>query len=173
MVFLDVEKAFDRVFHAGLLYKMYETQFPDCYIKLIASYLDKQQFSVNVKGATSQAKIIRAGVPQGSILGLALYNIYTHDIPKPLNWSSNLGIYADATVLYTRSFQLQAAIERTQNYLNLLEYYFKLWRIKINVREMRSSYFHSENTPPYSPAHYTLRRRNTNQRRSQILRRHI
>ena len=60
---------------------------------------------VSINGTNSSTKEIRAGVPQRSILGPVLYNIYTNDIPKTNK--THLAIYADDTVIYTFSWNPQ------------------------------------------------------------------
>ena len=52
-VFLDVEKAFDRVWHPGLLYKLTEILLPDCYLHLIARFLRNRTFRVRVDNTLS------------------------------------------------------------------------------------------------------------------------
>ena len=47
-IFLDVEKAFDRVWHEGVLYKLTEVLLPDCYVHLIGSFLRDCSFRVRI-----------------------------------------------------------------------------------------------------------------------------
>ncbi|GFY16046.1 RNA-directed DNA polymerase from mobile element jockey [Trichonephila clavipes] len=79
--FLDVEKAFDRVWHDGLLYKMIKLNFPSYIIHLVNSYLSDRTFQVKILATLSRIGTVSAGSPQGSILSPLLYNIYTHDFP--------------------------------------------------------------------------------------------
>jgi hypothetical protein len=61
-VFLDIEKAFDTTWHNGLLYKLSKMDFSASLIKIISSFL-----SVSVEGEMSAPRIMKAGVPQGSV----------------------------------------------------------------------------------------------------------
>lgn len=81
-VLLDIHKAFDTVWHVGLLYKLIKLKFPRYIIKFIRSYLEKRYFQVTVHHAVSELYEITAGVPQGSVLGTILYAIYLHDLPQ-------------------------------------------------------------------------------------------
>ena len=60
--FLDVEKAFDSVWHDGLLFKLREVQPPDCYLHLVASFLTERTFCVRVGDSVSFERRITAGV---------------------------------------------------------------------------------------------------------------
>jgi retron-type reverse transcriptase len=76
MTLLDLEKAFDRVWIDGLLYKMHKDKFNVNFIKLRASYLKDRHLKVKVNNTSSTEKSIESGVPQDSILGPALLNYY-------------------------------------------------------------------------------------------------
>ena len=72
---MDVEKAFDRVWHDGLVHKMIKNKFPHRIIKIIHSFLKKRKFHVQIMGKISQTKEINYGVAQGAVLSPTLYNI--------------------------------------------------------------------------------------------------
>jgi hypothetical protein len=95
-VFLDVSQAFDTVWHSGLLYKI--KQFlPPPYFLLLKSCLSDRKFQVRVGNEKSELQPIKAGVPQGSILGPILYVLYTSYLPTSTN--TTLGSFADDTVI--------------------------------------------------------------------------
>ena len=81
-LFFDISKAFDRVWHDGLIYKLYSLGVPIYLIKWIISFLSLRQFCVVVNGCFSDMFIIRAGVPQGSVISPLLFSVYINDIPK-------------------------------------------------------------------------------------------
>ncbi|CAH2093710.1 unnamed protein product [Euphydryas editha] len=81
-IFLDIEKAFDRVSHEGLVAKLLKTSLPQAIVRLLASFLANRQFFVAVENAESGIRSIKAGVPQGSCLSPRLYAAYTDEIPK-------------------------------------------------------------------------------------------
>jgi hypothetical protein len=72
-VFLDIEKAFGTTWHNGLLYKLSKMNFSASLIKLISSFFSNRKFSLSVEGEMSTPRIIKAGVPQGSVLSLTLF----------------------------------------------------------------------------------------------------
>jgi hypothetical protein len=77
-VFMIIGKAFDTIWHFGLLYKLSELKFLISLIKLINYFLSQREFGVLVEGEMSTPKDIQAGVPQGSFLSPILYSIYIY-----------------------------------------------------------------------------------------------
>ncbi|GBP01806.1 RNA-directed DNA polymerase from mobile element jockey [Eumeta japonica] len=81
-IFLDIEKALDRVWHSELLYKLLaNTQIPPALLRIVASFLERRNFFVAVEDATSDPRPIRARVPPGSCLSPCLCAVFTDDIP--------------------------------------------------------------------------------------------
>ena len=70
---LDIFKAFDRVWHAGLLHKLKSYGISGQMFGLISSFLSNRQLQVVLDGKSSQEHPVNAGVPQGSILGPILF----------------------------------------------------------------------------------------------------
>jgi len=105
-IFLDVLKAFERVWHSGLLLQIKNTR-PAPYFGLLRSYLEKRRFAVRFHSALSNEHNAAAGVPQGSVLGPLLHCLYSYDMPRPdvsLPGTSMLVTFAvDVCVTY-RSF---------------------------------------------------------------------
>ena len=92
---LDVEKAFDTVWHDGLIYQLKEYNIPIYIIRIISSFLSSRKFKVKVGNDLSTSKTQAAGVPQGSILGPKLYIIYNNNIPA--NKETKKALFADDT----------------------------------------------------------------------------
>ncbi|GBP91125.1 Probable RNA-directed DNA polymerase from transposon BS [Eumeta japonica] len=95
-VFFDVAKAFDKVWHTGLIYKLHQSQVPDRLVFIIHQYLTKRHFSFRHENSTFAKRLIRAGIPQGSTLSPLLYSAYTNDIPHPQT-SVQLALFANDT----------------------------------------------------------------------------
>lgn len=144
-VSLDIEKAFDTVWHEGLLHKLIQCQFPKFLIVLIASYLKGRTFFVQLNSSYSSIKNVCAGVPQGSILGPLLYILYTHDIPK-FKKNTHLTIYADDTLLYVSHYPkyFEAAKTTIAKYMEKINNYFKNWQILINNTKTKAILFRNK-----------------------------
>ena len=99
-VALDISKAFDRVWHAGLLYKLKSYGISGPIFSLISSFLSNRRLRAVLDGKSSQEYPVNVGVPQGSILGPTLFLLYINDLPD--NGICDIAIYADDTTLYSR-----------------------------------------------------------------------
>ena len=97
-VFCDISKAFDRVWHKGLIRKLKTAGITGTLLKWFKSYLDERKQRVVIPGAKSDWTFIQAGVPQGSILGPLLFLIFINDIVTEIG--SNIRLFADDTSLY-------------------------------------------------------------------------
>ena len=73
---LDISKAFDKVWHAGLLHKLTSYGISGQMFGLVSSFLSNRQLWVVLDGKSSQEYLVNAGVPQGSILGPTLFLLY-------------------------------------------------------------------------------------------------
>lgn len=98
-VLIDVVKAFDRVWHDNLINKFINYGYPNWMTKLTRWYLSNRTFHIHTNKKDLTKRKIQAGVPQGSILGPLLFNIYISDIPKT-KWCK-IAQYADDTMIYT------------------------------------------------------------------------
>ena len=139
---LDVEKAFDSVWHNGLKYKLYSLGLPDGMCRLLSSFLHERTISVRIHPALSPPVPLQAGTPQGSVLSPLLFLIYVNDIPLD---SSELraGQFADDITAWrsgTKKDVMQLKIQRT---LNSIQAWCSKWRIKLNVEKTQMVTFKS------------------------------
>ena len=98
-VFLDISKAFDKVWHKGLIYKLQSVGISGNLLNLITSFLDNRFQRVLLNGQESGWLPIKAGVPQGSILGPLFFLVYINDLSDGL--LSNVKLLADDTSLFS------------------------------------------------------------------------
>lgn len=104
--------------------------FPIEYVQILQSYITGRLFRIKHEEAYSSFKEIRAGVPQGSVLGPVLYLLYTCDIPKTRGVT--LATFADDTALLATGTNNEEAAYKLQTASNALSSWTKKWRIQIN-----------------------------------------
>lgn len=127
--FLDVSQAFDKVWHEGLLYKL-KLSIPHTYYGIIQSYLTRRFFRVKFQDTQSQLYEIRAGVPQGSVLGPILYTLYTADIPSSPD--TVMATFADDTAILASHQDPVLASQLLQSELDDVSDWLQTWRVKVN-----------------------------------------
>ena len=98
--FLDISKAFDKVWHEGLIYKLKTYGVEGNLLKVLENYLTDCQQKVVLHGRTSSWQNVYTGVSQGSVLGPLLFLIYINDLPDEL--TSMCKIFADDTSLFSK-----------------------------------------------------------------------
>ena len=102
--FLDVEKAFDNVWHNGLRYKIFQLDLPTRMTHWLSDFPVGRVIQVNVNGFLSNQINPKAGVPQGSFLSSLLFLIYVNDLPTLHHKQNSLSQFADDTAQVKRIF---------------------------------------------------------------------
>lgn len=128
--FLDITKAFDKVWIEGLKYKLLHIGCPHYLASILFSFLEDRSFAVKINATLSCTKNIHAGVPQGSILGPTLFNIYVYDIPH--NTNNQIATFADDTALITQNEDINLATQQLQISLDRLNIWLNKWGITLN-----------------------------------------
>jgi len=145
---LDFEKAFDKVWHPGLIFKLIKCGVPTQLIKIVNSFLCARNFQIKVGSNLSSSRNIDAGVPQGSCLSPHLFAIYINDIPCHPN--SKLALFADDTLLYSVGRTNNAAIQKLQLQIDLILPWLDQWRISVNPSKTTAIIF-SNKRPQHNP----------------------
>ena len=130
VVFCDVSKAFDRVWHEGLLLKLEAAGITGNLLTWFRSYLTDRRQRVVLPGVQSNWNNIRAGVPQGSILGPLLFLLFINDIVVDIG--SNIRLFADDTSLYMVVDNPDTAAELLNLDINKIMTWAKKWLVTFN-----------------------------------------
>lgn len=141
MTLLDIEKAFDSVWHNALRHKIFRSNYPIFVSKIVSSFLENRASFVSINNSSSDSFVIPAGVPQGSPLSPHLFNLYINDIPIPSK--CKIAIYADDTALMSsiKNYDLSSLVISMENGLKQIESHFREWKIKLNASKTESILF--------------------------------
>ena len=132
----DLSKAFDCILHDLLIAKMHAYGFNLGSLKLINSYLSNRKQRTKIDSSFSSWAEIILGVPQGSILGPLLFNIYINDIFFFII-ESDIANYADDNTLYTSSRYCEETILKLEKDANILIKWFKDNGMKLNEEKCK------------------------------------
>ncbi|CAI6365386.1 unnamed protein product [Macrosiphum euphorbiae] len=127
-----MEKAFDRVWHDGLIHKLHAmSTVPTPLIKIIKSFLSNRNFRIQISDLKSTLRTIEAGVPQGSCLSPLLYIHYINDLPSSPHVTTSL--FANDTLFYSSITSINFAIIRLQRHVTTTTDWIQKWRLKLNT----------------------------------------
>ena len=126
-VFLDISKAFDKVWHDRLIYKLKQNGIKDKLLCLLIDFLKNRPQRAALNGQFSSWTKVNAGVPQGSILGPLLFLIYINDLPNGLQ--SNPKLFADDTSLFSTVQDITTSTVSLNNDLTKISEWPAQWKV--------------------------------------------
>ena len=107
-IFLDISKAFDKVWHDGIIFKLKAYGIEGELLSLLKKYLENREHRVVLNGLTSERRKIMSGVPQGSVLGPLLFLIYINDLPDGI--TSLCKIFANDTSYLSSVYDINKSV---------------------------------------------------------------
>ena len=129
-VFLDMSKAFDKVWHKGLIYKLEQNGATGNLLKVFKNYLSDREQRVVLNGVHSDWGSINSGVPQGSVLGPLLFLVYVNDLENGIK--SSINFFADDTSLFSTVYDPNTSAEDLNNDLQLISQWAFQWKMCFN-----------------------------------------
>ena len=130
-VFLDVSKAFDAIWHQGLLAKLEQINISGEAFKLFNSYLEKREAVTVVDGHKSSPLPLKAGVPQGSSLGPLLFIIFINDLVSNLETTPFL--FADDCTLLAKADSTFETTNQLNRDLTKIFSWSLIWKVNFNA----------------------------------------
>lgn len=150
-IYTDFSKAFDTVDHCILLKKLQNIGINSKLLKWFQSYLSNRSLSVTFNGSISYNFTPTSGVPQGSVLGPILFNIFINDLNSSIQCKTLL--YADDTKIFTK-ITSQEDIFSLQNDINKLQLWCINNKLKLNIDKCQYIVF--SNKKISLPTSYTI-----------------
>ena len=129
-VFLDISKAFDKVWHDSLRFKLRQNGVNNKLLDLISSFLSNREQRVVLNGIESNWAKIYSGVPQGSVLGPLLFLIYINDLTDNIN--SRIKLFADDSSLFIKVKNIEEAHSMLTSDLNTISPWAHQWKMQFN-----------------------------------------
>ena len=130
IVFLDITKAFGKVWYEGLIFRLKQNGISGNLLNLLCDFLRNRKQRVLLNGQVSDWSDVRAGVPQGSTLGPLLFLIYINDLSEGL--SSNAKLFADDTSLFSVIHDSNtSALELKSDLAKINRWAFQ-WKVSFN-----------------------------------------
>ena len=128
-VFLNISKAFDKVWYLGLLFKLKSYGIQGNRLKLLENYLHDRKQRVVLDGQCFSCKNILSGVPQGSVLGPFLFPIYIYDLADGI--CSLCKNFADDTSTFSKVHNKHLSHTNLNKDLANIEWAFQ-WKMQFN-----------------------------------------
>ena len=130
-MFLDISKAFDKVWHDGLLFKLTNYGISGFLFTMIKDFPANHQQRVVLNGKSSSWSSITPGVPQGSVLDPLFFLIYINDLVD--NISSEAKLFADDTSLFTVVYDFDIAANKLNRDLEIISTWAYQWKMQFNT----------------------------------------
>ena len=137
-VYLDFQKAFDKVSHSKLLTKMPKYGIGDGVVRWVGNWLSGRRQRVVIEGVASGWEFVLSGVPQGSVLGSVLFIVFIDDIDEGIR--SNVLKFADDTKLVARVGSEEDRDRLRQDLIELFKW-SKDWQMLYNLDKCAVMHF--------------------------------
>ena len=150
IVFLDISKAFHRVWHKGLLFKLKKWGICGSLLNWFKSYLSERYQRVIVNGQKSKFNQIFAGVPQGSVLGPLLFLVFINDITHVVR-HCQIRLFADDTCLFITVDDKLEAANLINKDLSAIDKWSKKWLVSFSPPKTETMLISTKRNPIAHP----------------------
>ena len=139
MIFCDISKVFDRVWHEGLLFKFKQNSIDGNLLVWLSNYLSNKHQRVLLQSSASSFTLVTAGVPQGSVLGPLLFLIFVNDTSE--SSLSLARLFADEKSLYYSAASINDIEGIINRDLALISAWAKQWLITFDPNKTEAIFF--------------------------------
>ena len=157
VIYLDFCKAFDKVPHRRLVYKLEQNGIKGDLLLWIKNFLHDRQQRVTIGDSSSDWTPVSSGIPQGSVLGPILFLIYINDLPGAIDCC--IKFFADDAKLYLKvnslvqADQLQGNVTRSENWADIWRMFFNYKKCKkfhVGNKDINATYIMHDQGQPVS-----------------------
>ena len=128
----DLAKCFDTIDHELLLYKLGKYGLTETELLWFSNYLSERSQIVNINGQLSSPKLIKTGVPQGSVLGPLLFILFINDFPSCLS-NAICNIFADDNMVHVNGTSIAEVETLLQKSVDESVKWFRMKKLSVNV----------------------------------------
>ncbi|MEL7520288.1 MAG: reverse transcriptase family protein, partial [Cyanobacteria bacterium J06553_1] len=145
LVLYDLERAFDRVWHDGLLLKLLGTGVCRTLMRWLQAWLSNRLYRVRVEGVWGRTKAFQAGLPQGSVLSPLLFLVYINDLVERLA-GGGLGVsaFADDLAVWATGRGVEEGRRRVQWATDVVGEWCKEWLMTVSVDKCTTTLFSND-----------------------------
>ena len=137
--FFDYEKAYDKVWRDGLMYKMVEMGIPGRFLRYTRHFLSGRVTTTMINGVKSNKFRLNEGLPQGSCISPLLFLLFINDIDTELHPDTLVSLFADDTAIWCQTGRnLNENIKQMQEEINKIWNWAKKWKMKINESKTKT-----------------------------------
>lgn len=138
LILRDIKKAFDKVWHTGLKYKILKTTLPPYIKQILCDYLTDRLIYIQIGNFLGPPFEIESGVPQGGCLSPTLFIFYTSDMPQPTPYSEYVAFADDVTQIVAYPGKSRELLSvHTKNAIENINNYEKKWKIQTNANKFK------------------------------------
>ena len=129
---INLEKAFDLVWHKGLVHKMKNMGLKDNILSFVSDFLNDRSIKVRIGSPLSRSHKLENGTPQGSVISPFLFLIMINDIEVPEN-NTRLSLYVDDSATWKTGSNLTSFVRDVQTYVDKIVKCFNNWGFKLSA----------------------------------------
>ena len=132
-IYLDFSKAFDKVPHKRLIWKLQHIGGVDgALLEWMSDFLQGRQMSTVIRGTASQDREVTSGVPQGSVLAPIMFLIYVNDLGEDISHNSYINMFADDAKIQRKIINDNSCMELQED-INKIKIWSEKWKMEFNV----------------------------------------